>query len=122
VQTFRVDLMIISSEYKMSNFISKMGLFLMIVAFTDGSPRRVQFFAHSPLQSTAGYNDRNESVFFSQGPLLSYDSERMDFISGKTSSHCACFCGINAGHVGEYPIERYCTYRIIFINHNDHLS
>lgn len=102
----RVDLMIISSEYKMSNFISNMGLFLMIAAFTDGLPRRVQLFAHSPLQSIAGNIDSNHSVFFSQGPVLSYDSERMDFISGKTTSHCACICGTYAGRVGEYPIER----------------
>lgn len=121
VQICRVDLMIISSEYKMSNFISNMGLFLMIAAFTDGLPRRVQLFAHSPLQSIAGNIDSNHSVFFSQGPVLSYDSERMDFISGKTTSHCACICGTYAGRVGEYPIERYCAHRNISY-HNKHLS
>ena len=105
---YRVDLIIMAAENKMSNFITKMGLFLLIIAFTDGSPQRVQLFSRSPLQRDVegDKNHEQRGHFFSQGPVLSYDGERGDFVPGKMSSHCSCFCGKHLVDTSSTPIER----------------
>lgn len=88
----------------MSHFISSMGLFILMLAFTDGSPRDVHLFTPTQL-SINNFTTRFQSL----GPISSYnavDQQTPSITMNTPMEICSCYCGQFVMEVGDVPIER----------------
>ena len=90
----------------MSHFISSMGLFILMLAFTDGSPKDVHLF--TPTQLYVDDFTRSLKRFQSLGPIASYSGvgpEPASIRINAPTEICSCYCGQFVTKVGEAPIE-----------------
>ena len=108
---------VVASEYKMFNFISEMGMFLLSLAFTNGDPYELILVHPSSLPSLEHSLDNhmkgNHTSFASKGPMYSYSPflKQASNLQGglrflSRSKDYACICGEYLGEVGEEPVDR----------------
>ena len=96
----------------MSDNISIMGMFFLLLAFSDGIPEHLYLF--HPIQSQIHTAKNDLLIFSSQHPVATFN--RMDFnqsnefninkLKISSKSECNCYYGNRIISTGSKPIER----------------
>ena len=109
---------VVASEYKMFNFISKMGIYFLSLSFMSGSGGKLVLLhprSLSSLEHNLGGGSRVRQLisFATHGPMHTYfPPSKLDmmpqnhFQFSVHASNCQCICGKYLGEVGKESVNR----------------